>query len=207
MLPFYLRKELHLRSEELCYNEREHFLKPEEETMNDFTEKIIARRSVKRFKQDPIPEEILKDILKAGTYAPTGRNAQSPLILAVTNKALRDRLSSLNAKIMQREGIDPFYGAPVVVTVLADRNVSTYLYDGSVVMENMMLSASSYGIGSCWIHRAKEMFETEEGKKILEELGIRGNYEGIGNCVLGYADGDFKFAPNPKKENYIRYIR
>lgn len=175
--------------------------------MNDFTKKIVERRSIKRFKQDMIPQEILEDILKAGTYAPTGRNAQSPLILAVTNQAMRDRLSALNAKILRREDIDPFYGAPIVIAVLADRSVPTYLYDGSAVMENMMLSASSYGIGSCWIHRAKEMFETEEGKKILEELGIRGNYEGIGNCVLGYADENFKFAPNPRKENYIRYIR
>ena len=82
---------------------------------------------------------------------------------------------------------DPFYGAPVVLVVLADKSRPTYLYDGSLVMGNLMLAAHSLGLGSCWIHRAKETFEREEGKAILKELGIEGDYEGIGNCVIGYA--------------------
>ena len=97
---------------------------------------------------------------------------------------------------------DPFYGAPVVLVVLADKAVGTYLYDGSLTMENMMLAAHDLGLGACWIHRAKEEFASEEGKAILKELGVEGDYEGIGNCILGYADGELP-AAKPRKEGYI----
>ena len=152
-----------------------------------------------------IPRETLEKILEAGTYAPTGMNRQSPIIVAITNKEVRDRLSALNAKIMGRDGIDPFYGAPVVVVVLADKAVRTYKYDGSLVMGNLMLAADSLGLGSCWIHRAKEEFETEEGKQILRNLGIEGDYEGIGHCILGYIDGEYPEV-RPRKDNYIYYV-
>lgn len=130
---------------------------------------------------------------------------QSPIILAVTDKAMRDRLSKMNAAIMGSEN-DPFYGAPVVLVVLADKNVPTYLYDGSLVMGNLMNAAHAEGIASCWIHRAKEEFNSEEGKKILHDLGITGDYEGIGHCILGYADGD-EPAAKPRKENYVYYVK
>ncbi len=157
--------------------------------MNAIIENIKSRRSIKKFKSDAVPQELVDAITEAGTYAPTGRNLQSPIILAVTDKALRDKLSKLNAQVVgMPDGTDPFYGAPLVLVVLANKDVPTYLYDGSVVMENMLLAAHSLGLGSCWIHRAKESFETEEGKQILQDLGIEGNYEGIGNCIVGYAD-------------------
>ena len=132
-------------------------------------------------------------------------NKQSPIIIAITNQEVRDKLSKLNAKVSGREGIDPFYGAPIVLVVLADKNSPTYIYDGSLVMENLMLAAHSLNIGSCWIHRAKEVFETKEGKDILKSLGIEGDYEGIGNCILGYPDIDP--IPSPRKENYIYKIK
>ena len=164
-------------------------------------ETMIQRRSIRKYKPDMIPQEILEKILMAGTYAATGMNKQSPIMIAVTNRELRDRLSAMNAAIMGSDS-DPFYGAPVVVIVLADRDVPTYVYDGSLVMGNLMLAAHELGISSCWIHRAKQEFETEEGKAILHDLGIEGNYEGIGHCILGYADG-----PQPparsRKKNYI----
>ena len=140
----------------------------------------------------------------AGTYAPSGMNRQSPIILAITNQEVRNKTASINAKIMGTD-IDPFYGAPVVLVVLADKNSPTHVYDGSLVMENMMLAAHSLGLGSCWIHRAKETFETEEGKEILKNLGIEGEYEGIANCILGYPD-EVKEA-SPRKENYIYKIK
>ena len=140
----------------------------------------------------------------AGTYAPSGMNRQSPIILAITNQEVRDNIASINAKIMGTD-IDPFYGAPVVLVVLADKNCPTHVYDGSLVMENMMLAAHSLGLGSCWIHRAKETFETEEGREILKNLGIEGEYEGIANCILGYPD-EVKEA-SPRKENYIYKIK
>ena len=168
-------------------------------------EKMISRRSVRSFRPDAVPEEILEKILEAGTYAAPGRNMQAPIMIAVTNKELRDRLSKLNGKIMGTDS-DPFYGAPVVVVVLADKNVPTYVYDGSLVMGNLMLAAHELGIGSCWIHRAKEEFELPEGKAILEELGICGDYEGIGHCILGYADGELPPA-RPRKDNYIFWAK
>lgn len=169
-------------------------------------ENILTRRSVKKYKPDSVPVELIQKVVEAGTYAATGRNRQAPIILAVTNKALRDKLSHMNAKIMgMDESFDPFYGAPVVLVVLADKTVSTHLYDGSLVMGNLMLAAHALGLGSCWIHRAKEEFESEEGKQILKELGIDGEYEGIGHCVLGYADGEEPQA-KPRKENWAYYI-
>ena len=169
--------------------------------MTEVIKAIKSRRSLKSYKSDPIPAEMLDAILEAGTYAPTGRNAQSPIIIAVTDKAVRDKLAKLNAEIMGFDG-DPFYNAPAVLIVLADKSRSTYLYDGSLVMENLMLAAHSLGLGSCWIHRAKEMFESGEGKTLLASLGIEGDYEGIGNCIIGYTDTP-PAPQKPRKENYI----
>ena len=122
-------------------------------------------------------------------------------MIAVTDKTLRDRLSRMNADVMGVNS-DPFYGAPVVIVVLADRNVPTYLYDGSLVLGNLMNAAHALGVGSCWIHRAREEFESEEGRELLKSLGITGDLEGIGHCILGYAAGEGGKAV-PRKENYV----
>ena len=166
---------------------------------------IKTRRSIRKYKSDAIPEEILNKIIEAGSYAPSGMGRQPVIILAVTNKELRDRLSKLNADVMHSTN-DPFYGAPAVLVVLADKNAPTHVYDGSLVMENLMLAAHDLGIGSCWIHRAKEVFESEEGKEILKSLGIEGDYEGIGNCILGYADGEEPQA-KPRKDNFVYWVK
>ena len=174
--------------------------------MSGLMEGLLKRRSVRAYKPDMVPQEAIDKILEAGTYAPTGSGRQSPIIIAVTNKEMRDKLSAMNAKVMGKEGDDPFYGAPVVLVVLADKSKSTYLYDGSLVMGNLMLAAYDQGLGSCWIHRAKEEFESEEGKAILRELAIEGDYEGIGHCVLGYAAQPLP-APSPRKDHYVYYIK
>lgn len=173
--------------------------------MNETIKNMIERRSVRKYTSKPVPQEIVDEIIKAGTYAASGRGMQSPIIIEIRNKELRDRLSALNAKIMGKEDFDPFYGANTILIVLADKSKPTYIYDGSLVMGNLMLAAHSLGIGSCWIHRAKEEFELPEGKEILKQLGIEGDYEGIGHCILGYADGDI---PNPPKckESYVYKI-
>lgn len=165
---------------------------------------LFERRSVRSYTQEMIPRDVLERIIEAGTYAPTGRNLQAPIIIAVTDKELRDRLSKLNAEIMGTDS-DPFYGAPVVLIVLADKSVPTCVYDGSLVMGNLMLAAHAEGIGSCWIHRAKEEFELPQGKEILKSLGIVGDYEGIGHCILGYPEGDIPKA-RPRKENYVYWV-
>ena len=172
--------------------------------MNEALNNLLTRRSTKKYKSDMVPKDVLDQIVKAGTYAANGRGLQAPIIVAVTNKEVRDSLSKLNAGIMGVP-IDPFYGAPVVVVVLADKKVPTYLYDGSLVIGNMMAAAHALGIGSCWIHRAKEAFELPEGKALLKSLGIEGDYEGIGHCVLGYADAQ-PSKRAPRKENYVYYI-
>ena len=168
-------------------------------------ENMLTRRSVRSYKDEAIPQYVVERIAEAGTWAPTAMGRQSPLIVAVTNKELRDRLSRMNAKIMGVD-TDPFYGAPAVLVVLADRSIPTRVYDGSLVMANLMLAAHDLGVASCWIHRAKEEFDSEEGKAILAELGIEGDYEGIGHCILGYADGPAP-EPKPRKEGYVRYVR
>ncbi len=168
-------------------------------------ETIKSRRSTKNFKSDPVPEEILEQIIEAGTWAPTGKNRQAPIIIAVTDKQTRDMLSRMNAEVLGAD-IDPFYGAPVVLVVLSNKEVNTYVYDGSLVMGNLMLAAEALGVGSCWIHRAKEVFEREEGKALLKSLGIEGEYEGIGHCVIGYPNGEPRPAP-VIKENYVYYVK
>ena len=173
--------------------------------MSDVLETFKSRRSIRKYKSDMVPQDKLEKIIEAGTYAATGMGKQSPIIVAVTNKELRDKLSAMNAKIMGTN-TDPFYGAPVVLIVLADKSRPTYLYDGSLVMGNLMLEAEAQGIGSCWIHRAKEEFESEEGKEILKSLGIEGDYEGIGHCVLGFADGPAPKAA-PRKDSYVYYVK
>ena len=143
--------------------------------MNETMNALLTRRSCRSYKSDPIPQEVLERILEAGTYAPTAMGRQSPIIIAVTNREMRDRLSAMNAAVMGSQN-DPFYGAPVVLVVLADKSVGTYLYDGSLVLGNLMLAAHAEGLGSCWIHRAKEEFESAEGKQILRDLGVEGEY-------------------------------
>lgn len=173
--------------------------------MNETIKTITNRRSIRSYLPDEIPEETLEEILKAGTYAATGMGMQSPVIVAVTNKEVRDELSKMNAEIMGTD-TDPFYGAPVVVIVLADKNRPTYVYDGTLVMGALMDAAYSLGIGSCWIHRAKEEFESPKGKALLKEWRIEGDYEGIGHCILGYPKGELPKA-KPRKEDYIRRIK
>lgn len=172
--------------------------------MNEILQAMQSRRSVRKYQDKMVPKEVVERICQAGTYAPTGMNFQSPIILAVSNKELRDKLSVMNAAVMGRDA-DPFYGAPVVLVVLADKSKGTYLNDGTLVMGNLMLAAYAEGVSSCWIHRAKEEFESEEGKAILKELGIEGDYEGIGHCILGYADGEYPTAAE-RKENYVYYV-
>ena len=173
--------------------------------MNETMNALLTRRSCRSYKSDPIPQEVLQRILEAGTYAPTAMGRQSPIIIAVTNREMRDRLSAMNAAVMGSQN-DPFYGAPVVLVVLADKSVGPYLYDGSLVLGNLMLAAHAEGLGSCWIHRAKEEFESAEGKQILRDLGIEGEYEGIGHCILGYPAAPAA-EPKPRKENYVYYIK
>ncbi len=172
--------------------------------MNPVLQAIESRRSVRRFKPDMVPAELLDQVLQAGTYAATGMGRQSPIILAVTDPKVRDQLSRMNAAIMGSDK-DPFYGAPVVLVVLADKSRPTCVYDGSLVMGNLMLAAHSLGLGSCWIHRAKEEFESPEGKALLASLGIQGEYEGIGHCILGYPEGELP-QPAPRKENWIYHV-
>lgn len=175
--------------------------------MNQEALKVMEeRRSCRAYKPEQITEEELQAVLKAGTYAPTGMGKQSPIIIAVQDKEIIAALSKMNAAIMGNPGMDPFYGAPTVLIVLADKNAPTYFYDGCCVMDNLLNAAEAAGLGSCWIHRAKEEFESDEGKALLAKWGIKGDYEGIGHCILGYW-ADQKPAPAARKDNYVYYVR
>ena len=168
------------------------------ETLRDLKE----RRSCRAYLPEQIREEALAAILEAGTYAPTGMGRQSPVIVAVQDPEARNALSRMNAAVMGRDG-DPFYGAPTVVVVLADPEIGTYLYDGVLVMGNLMNAAQAVGVDSCYIFRAKEVFETAEGKALLRKWGIPERYVGIGNCILGYGAPGGKKEAAPRKEGYI----
>lgn len=166
---------------------------------------LINRRSIRKYKEQQISDEELNAVLQAGVCAPTGKNMQSPIIVVVQNKEDIAYMSRLNAEIGGFK-IDPFYGAPTVLVVLADANNPNSVPDGSLVMGNLMNAAYANGLGSCWINRARELFSMPEGKALLEKWGIEGEYIGIGNCILGYADEEHP-AMKPRKENYIYYVR
>ena len=172
--------------------------------MNPSIETILTRRSIRRFKPDMLPRKTIGQIIEAGLYAPSGMNTQNTVIVAITNPEIRDRLSRANAAVMDSER-DPFYGAPVVLVVLAEKGRRTYVHDGSLVMGNLMLAAHALGVGSCWIHRAKETFDQPEWKEWLASLGLEGDYEGIGNCVLGYMDLEELPAAPARREGRVFY--
>ena len=172
--------------------------------MNETIKNLVERRSCRKYSSTQIKEDELNSVLKAGEYAPTGMGMQSPIIVVLQNKSIIDKLSKINAKIMGKDE-DPFYGAPTVLVVLADKNIGTYIEDGSLVLGNLMNAAYCLGLGSCWIHRAKEEFETDEGKELLKEWNISENYVGIGHCILGYPEE--KSEAKPRKDGYIRFVK
>ena len=162
-------------------------------------ELLKSRRSIRRYKPEQVSEELLDAVLEAGLYAASGMNRQQTIVVAITDKETRDRLAKDNASIMGRDG-DPFYGAPAVLVVLAAADCFTGIYDGSLVMGNLMLAAHSLEVDSCWIHRAKETFEMPQWKQFLKDLGVEGDYIGIGNCILGYRDMEYPQAPERKEK-------
>jgi nitroreductase len=170
--------------------------------MKETLQDIKTRRSCRKFDGRQISNEDLDAILEAGTWAATGRGMQSPIMIVVQDKAMVEKLSRMNAAILGVES-DPFYGAPTIVIVLADKARPTFVEDGSLVMGNLMLAAEAVGAASCWIHRAKEVFDSEEGKAMLKEWGIEGDYVGIGHCALGYAAENGLTPAKPRKENWI----
>ena len=170
--------------------------------MNETLKVIRERRSIRKYKAEQIKDAELNAILDAGTWAPTGMGKQSPVMVLVQDRETIDYMTKLNAEIQGRPGTDPFYGAPTVVVVLADGENPNWMRDGSLVMGNLMLAAHSVGVGSCWINRALELFDLPEGKALLRKWGLSETLRGVGNCALGYADGDAP-APKPRKDGYI----
>lgn len=169
--------------------------------MNEVLESIKSRRSVRSFLPKQVEPELLDTLLEAGTYAPTGSGKQSPIIVAVQDPATVKQLSRMNAAVFGGTS-DPFYGAPTILVVLADKTKRTYLLDGAAVLTTLLNAAHALGLGSCWIHRAKEEFESAEGKALLQQWGVKGDYEGIGHVALGYA-AQAPGEPAPRKSDYI----
>lgn len=172
--------------------------------MNDIIRNMTERRSVRAYKPDQVPKDLLDQVLEAGRWAPSGMGRQPVLFIAVQNKSVRDELSRMNAAVMGGNN-DPFYGAPTVILVLVDAAAGTGVEDGALALGNMLNAAYSLGLGCCWIHRAHEMFDSAEGKDLLRKWGVEGNYRGVGCCILGYPADSFP-APKPRKEGNVLYI-
>ncbi len=173
--------------------------------MNEVTRVLKERRSIRKFKNEMIPDEVLKEIILCGTYAPNGKSKQSAKIVVIKNRELIEEIAKVNGSFVNKVGLNPFYEAPVLVIVFADKNISTYVHDGSAVITNIVNAAYSLGVDSCWVHRAKETFETDYGKELLKKWGITDDYEGIGNVVLGYRDMPLP-SPVKRKSDYVMYI-
>ena len=170
--------------------------------MNEVTKTLCTRRSIRKFKDEQVPMDILNEILKCGTYAPSGKNKQSAKIVVVRDKKLIEEIAKVNGSFINKEGLNPFYGAPTLLIVFADKNVSTYIEDAAAVIMNMLNAAFSLGVDSCWVHRAKETFATDFGKSLMQKWNLSDDYEGIGNVVLGYRDIELPEAFK-RKEDYI----
>lgn len=171
--------------------------------MNEIIKAMKERRSIRKYKSEQIKDTELEQILEAGLYAASGRGQQATKLVVVQDKDTIARLSKMNAAVMGAD-TDPFYGAPTVITVFADRERVTCVEDGSLVIGNMMLAAHSIGVDSCWIHRAKEVFDSQEGKELMAEWGVDAGYFGVGNCILGYRDCEYPVAPDRKEGRIIR---
>lgn len=169
--------------------------------MNETIKTLMERRSIRKFKPAQIKEEELNTILDAGMYAPSGANQQSALFIVIQDKETLKRLSAMNAAVLGKN-IDPYYGAPTLILVFADKSKVTPIEDASLALGNMFNAAASLGIGSCWVHRARQMFETQEGKDLLKKWGVTGDYIGVGSCILGYADCEHPKAA-PRKDNFV----
>ena len=170
--------------------------------MNEVTKTLCERRSIRKFKDEQIPRDVLDEILKCGTFAPNGKSKQSAKIVVVQNRELIEEIAATNGSFVNKAGLNPFYNAPTLVIVFADKNVSTYVEDGCAVISNILNAAFSLGVDSCWVHRAKETFETDFGKKLMAKWGISDDYVGIGNALLGYRDMIMPPAM-PRKADYI----
>ena len=172
---------------------------------NETLQTIRSRRSCRAYEPRQITDAELDAVLEAGTYAASAMGRQSAKIVVVQDAATRAQLTRMNAAVMGADS-DPMYGAPTILVVLADANAKCAVQDGSLVMGNLMLAAASLGLGSCWIHRAREEFDSPEGKELLRTLGIKGDYEGIGNLIVGYPDGEIPEA-KPRREGRVFYAK
>lgn len=170
--------------------------------MNETIQTILSRRSVKKYLPKQITDEELEQVVTAGAYAANGRGLQAGKIVVVQAPETREQLRAMNAAVWGKPEIDPFYGAPTVCVVLADSQVSTWVEDGSLVLGNMLLAASSLGLGACWIHRARQEFDSPEGKALLQKWGVPETYRGIGHCILGYAAAE----PLPAKARKADFV-
>ena len=173
--------------------------------MHEVLTALKTRRSIRKFRPDPIPQALLDEIMEAGLYAASGMDRQKSIILCITEPDVIARLSRANAQIAgYKEGTDPFYGAPAVLVVRSPQEVPTALYDGSLVLANLMTSAHALGLGSCWIHRAREEFEQPAWQDFLRKLVLTDDFIGIGHCVIGYPDEHPE--ASPRKGGRIFYI-
>ena len=173
--------------------------------MNETIQVLLNRRSVRRYQPKQITEQELETILQAGMFAPSGHGSQPVRLVVIQRPEIIQQLSKMNAAILGTSS-DPFYGAPTVVLVLADRSHPTWCEDGALVMGNLMNAAHAIGVDSCWINRARQEFDSPEGKKMLQDWGIQGDYAGIGHCLLGYRLGDYPKAA-PRKADFVVYVR
>ena len=172
--------------------------------MGKVLETIKSRRSIRHFSSDPVPTALVDKVIEAGLYAPSALGRQECIVVAVSDRETRDRISALNASVMGRSGSDPFYGAPVILMVLGPKDYPPYVCDGSLMLGNMMLEAHELGLGSCWIHRAKEESESPEGQELLHRYGVPDGYVGIGHLALGYIDGGYPSTPERKPDRVIK---
>lgn len=186
--------------------------------MNETMETVLKRRSVRAYKPGQIKTEELQAILEAARFAPSGMGLQPWHFSVVQRPELLDRinegcraafLKSGNKMFEERaraENFSVFYGAPTLIVVAGDEKVLTPAENSALALGNMFLAAASLGVGSCWIHAVKFLFEGADGKALAEELAVPAGFKVYGAGAFGYPAGEWPEAA-PRKDGTVTIIR
>lgn len=174
--------------------------------MNEALQNLLTRRACRAYKEEQIKPEELEAILEAGQYAPTGRGLQSPIIVVIQDADKIREVEKLNGAVMGDPDGHPFYGAPTLIVVFGNSESPLGVADANLVIGNLLNGANAVGVDSCYIWRARESFDSEEGKTLKKAWNIPDHYVGMGNVILGYGKPEGKKEAAPRKADYIRRV-
>ena len=166
--------------------------------MNEVICAIEGRRSIRSYRTDPVPEEKLEAVVKAGLMAPSAMNQQSWHFVVISGKGAE----RYRTYCIEKLGRDPYYGAPAMILVFGKKDAIAPVCDGSLAIGNLLLAAKALGLGSCWIHCVNDLCKEEAA---AAEWGVPAGYRPVGSVALGFPAGEAP-AAKPRKEGTVTRI-